>query len=211
MAGITAPIAILCAVLGLIGAPALARPEAPLGKMRTAQALFRIGLETQEPLFILAAARLRKTIDLRRTDRAPVGRSAAPGAPLGWQEMIAAAAPMIEGDPALTGLAEDITAETSKGVVSGPVYSVVEIGPGAQDKYPRLVFTGGQYAEIYVEGDTGTDLNLLVHDAKGRLVCSDTDISAIAYCGWRPAANGSFVITVENNGKRGGRYSMMTN
>ncbi len=198
-------------VLGLMCGPVLAGPDAPLDQMRTARALFSIGLETKEPLYILAAAKLRKSIALKPIDRAPDGGTAAKGAPLSWQDMLAAAEPLTQGDPMLSGLAEDIAAEGTKGVASGPVYSVVNIGAGASDKYPRLTFTGGQYAEIYVEGASGTDLNLLVHDAKGRLVCSDTDISAIAYCGWRPAANGSFAITVRNDGKRGGQYSMMTN
>ena len=198
-------------VFALMCGPVLAGPDAPLDRLRTAHALYTIGLDQKQPLYILAAAKLRKSIALKRTGRAPAGGATASGAPLSWQDMLAAAAPLSQGDPMLVGLAEDIAAEGTKGVASGPVYSVVTIGAGASDKYPHLTFSGGQYAEIYVEGASGTDLNLLVHDARGRLVCSDTDISAIAYCGWHPATDGSFAITVKNDGKRGGKYSMMTN
>lgn len=201
----------LCAALMLVAPIAQAQDAAPLSRIKTARALYDIGVTTQDPLYILTAAQLRKSVDLHPTDRAPEGGTALSETPLGWQDMLATAAPLITGDPMMTGLAQDIAAARTKGVASGPVYSVVEIGAGGRDKYPRLRFSGGQYAEIYVEGASGTDLNLLVHDAKGRLVCSDTDISAIAYCGWKPAANGDFVITVENDGTRGGSYSMMTN
>ncbi len=194
-----------------MGSAGWAGPAAPLDQIRTARAMYEIGVTERAPLYILAAARLRKSIPVKPVDRAPEGGATTTGAPLGWQDMLDTAAPLIEGDPTLTGLAEDIAAETLKGVASGPVYSVVQIGAGGSDRYPRLVFDGGKYAEIYVEGDAGTDLNLLVHDASGRLVCSDTDISTIAYCGWHPASTGKFTITIRNDGKRGGKYSMMTN
>lgn len=201
----------LALVFALSAAPAKAEESAPLKRLATAHDMYRIGLERQDPLLILAAAKLRKSVAASPADRAPEDGETVAGAPLGWRDMLASAALMVEGDPLLEGLAEDIAAARSKGVASGPVYSIVEIGAGGRDEYPGLPFSGGNYAEVYVEGPSGTDMNVLVHDSKGRLVCSDTDISAIAYCGWKPATGGSFSITVENSGPRGGRYSMMTN
>lgn len=201
----------LALAAALMAAPVLAAEPTPLDRMRTARALYEIGLESGDGLLVLAAARLRKTVAVQPVDRAPEGGDAAEGEPLGWQQMLDAALPLISGDPLLLGLAEDIAAETSKGVMTGPVYSIMEIGAGGTDRYPPVPFAGGQYAEIYVEGPSGTDLNLTVHDDRDRLVCSDTDISAIAYCGWRPAADGKFRITVVNKGANGGRYSMITN
>jgi len=207
-------IGLTCLLLGLsLAAPGgtAAAEAAPLKRLSTAHEMFRIGLADQDPLLILAAARLRKGIAATPVERAPEGGAAVAGTPLDWPDMLAAAGPMIAGNPLLEGLAEDIAAERAKGVTSGPVYSIVEIGAGGSDRYPGLPFSGGHYAEVYVEGPSGTDMNILVHDAQGRLVCSDTDISAIAYCGWKPATGGSFTITVENSGPRAGRYSMMTN
>lgn len=185
--------------------------DAPLKRLQTAQGLYDIGMKDREPLYVLAAARLRKTVTLGEGDLAPEGGKTVNGQPFGWRDMLASATPMIEGDPVLEGIAEDIEAVRSKGVASGPVYSIVDIRGGGSDVYPGVRFTGGTYAEIYVEGASGTDLNVLVHDEQNRLVCSDTDISAIAYCGWRPAADGTFRITVVNEGSRGGRYSLITN
>jgi len=195
--------AALAAAVALSGAPGLAETGL-LDRLRLAHGLYQTGLAQREPLYLLAAARLRKSVPLTPA-------AGAEGAPLGWREILAAADPMIAGDPTLMGLAEDLRAERAKGVADGPVYSIVQIAPGGTDTYPDLVFTGGQYAEVYVEGASTADLNLLIHDAKGRLVCSDTDISAIAYCGWRPAEDGAFVVTVVNQGPGGGRYAMMTN
>lgn len=197
--------------LVLVAGPSVAEDLPPLHRMRIAHDLFEIGLTENDPLYILTAARLRKSVDIQSADRAPEGGAVAEGQPLGWKDMLAAAQLLISQDPVLQGLAEDLAAETSKGVTSGPVYSIVDIRAGGRDRYPGLSFAGGQYAEIYVEGPSGTDLNLQVRDGQGRLVCSDTDISAIAYCGWRPAADDRFEVTVVNHSGPGGRYSMMTN
>lgn len=185
--------------------------DAPLRRLQAAHDLYEIGVKDNEPLYILAAAHLRKTVTLGEGELAPEGGETLDGKPFGWADMLASAAPLVEGDPVLEGIAEDIEAVRSKGVASGPVYSIVEIRAGGTDVYNSVPFVGGKYAEIYVEGASGTDLNVLVHDAQDRLVCSDTDISAIAYCGWSPASDGAFRITVVNDGSRGGRYSMITN
>ena len=72
--------------------------------------------------------------------------------------------------------------------------------------------SAGDYAEVYVEAkETASDLNLFVRDGRGRLVCSDTDISAIAYCGWRPATSEFFTVEVVNRGPAASSYSLVTN
>ncbi len=200
----------LGALLGLSSATSAEQPM--LKRIQTSYALFELGVAEQDPLYILAAAQLRKSIPLSKGTIAPEGGTAEAANPaLDAEVMLAAAAPLIQGDPALEGVAEDIRAYRTKGVKSGPVYSIVQIKGKGRDTYPDLTFAGGQYAEIYVEGASGMDLNLLVHDAKKRLVCSDTDISAVAYCGWHPKQSDRYSITVVNEAARSGRYSMMSN
>ena len=178
--------------------------------VKTSRALFDIGISNQDPLMILAAAKLRKQIPLSAIERAPDGGTATDGSPLEWQDMLASAQLLITGNPILEGMADDIIAERSKGVTDGPVYSIADIRNGGRDTYDNLPFDGGKYAEIYVEGPAGSDLNLEIRDSQARIVCTDTDISAIAYCGWKPAESGVFHVTVvSENG--GGRYSLMSN
>ena len=197
--------------LAMAAQGAQAQEATPIQKMQAAKTLFEIGVQAQDPLYMLAAARLRKSVPLKAAERAPDGKMAAEGAPLGWDDMLTQAEELAYGNSLLTGLIGDIRAERNKGVVNGPVYSIVTLKAGGRDEYPGITFRGGEYAEIYVEGTSGSDLNLLVRDAQGRLVCSDTDISDIAYCGWRPPADEAFTVTVVSEGARGGEYSMMTN
>ncbi len=206
----------------LVLAAALAAPAAggmtPLQTVRISAQLYERGLADGDALLVLAAAKLRREApDLRprAQPRLPRGASApveAPeAAPVGWQDMMASARALAGGDEALLGLIDDVEAASSKGVATGQVYSISEIGDGATDTYDALPFQGGDYAEVYVESRDGSDLNLYIYDAQGRLVCSDTDISAISYCGWRPAESGSFTIAVENRGQGAAGYSLMTN
>jgi hypothetical protein len=173
--------------------------------------LYDAGLQAQDPLLIIAAAKLRKTIAPTPTDRAAMGGEIADDAPLGWEEMLASAESLSTGDDALLGLIDDIRVETSKGVASGPVYNIGALADGRDDTYPPIEFRGGEYAEVYVEAKSSTNLNLTILDEQGRLVCSDTDVSHIAYCGWTPAAGGTFTLKVENKGPLSANYALMTN
>ncbi len=200
----------------LILSCALALPVGaePLSAIRTAQlsaALYQAGIETGDPLLILSAARLRKTLNPTKGTLVAQGAAAGDGAPLGWEEMLTRAEEMAADDEALLGLIEDTRAEGARGVTSGPVYNIGTVGNGGTDTYPAVDFIGGEYAEIYVEAKEATDLNLTVFDAQGRLVCSDTDRSPIAYCGWRPDQTEGFTMKVENHGPKGAAYALMTN
>jgi len=182
-------------------------------RVRISAEVFATGQETKDPLLMIAAAKLRKSAHLMPVDRVPNsgGAGTPSGGVLDWSQMLDAAQTLATGDPVLIGLIEDIRAENSKGVVDGPVYSIVKIRASGQDTYDALPFQGGKYAEIYVEGQGSSDLNLFVYDDQSRLVCSDTDISDIAYCGWRPASSGGFTVAVKNKGKADNQYSLITN
>ena len=173
--------------------------------------LFALGTDTQDPLLIITAAKLRKTIAPVPTDRAATGGKTATDAPLGWKEMLASAEPLAADNPDLLTLIDDVGVETTKGVASGPVYNIGVLTNGGDDTYPPIEFRGGEYAEVYVEAKSATNLNLTIMDDRGRLVCADTDISPIAYCGWTPATGGTFTLTVENKGPVAANYALMTN
>lgn len=201
----------LAALLITLALPAHAEPLSPVKTAELSARLYATGLELGDPLLILSAAKLRKTLNPKATPRLPEGGVADAEAPLTWEEMLASATEMADEDETLLMLIEDIEAESSKGVSSGPVYNIGSLKNGGKDAYPAVEFVGGEYAEVYVEAKSATDLNLTIYDAQGRLVCSDTDASHIAYCGWRPADTGSFTMKVENQGPQGAKYALMTN
>ena len=202
---------LLAAALMGLTLPALAETASPVKIAEMSARLYAAGVEAGDPLLILSAARMRKGLAPVTGDRAAVDGVAGDGTPLGWEEMLASAKALADGDEALLGLIEDARVEATKGVASGPVYNIGQLGNGKGDTYPPIEFRGGEYAEVYVEAKAAVNLNLAIYDDKGRLVCSDTDISHIAYCGWTPAAAGSFTLKVENKGPMGADYALMTN
>ena len=191
--------------------PAWAEGPSPVKVAELSARTYAAGMAAGDPLLVLSAAKLRKALAPVAGDRAAAGGVVGQGAPLGWEEMLASAAELAAGDEALLGLIEDARVEANKGVASGPVYNIGSLGNGKGDTYPPIEFRGGEYAEVYVEAKAATNLNLSVYDDKGRLVCSDTDISHIAYCGWTPATPGSFTLKVDNKGPAGADYALMTN
>ena len=197
-------------ILSALPMAALADPS-PVKIAELSARLYAVGMDTQDPLLIIAAAKLRKTIAPVASDRAATGGATANDAPLGWDEMLASAEPLATGDDALLGLIADVRVEATKGVASGPVYNIGVLSNGRDDVYPPIEFRGGEYAEVYVEAKSAANLNLTVLDDKGRLVCADTDISHIAYCGWTPATGGTFTLKVENKGPVSANYALMTN
>lgn len=206
------PAPALALVVALAAASAaLGEVPSPVKVAELSGRLFSMGVDASDPLLVLTAAKLRKTLNPVETARLSRAGSAVAGAPLGWQDMVAAAAPMAAGDATFLGLIEDIRAETTKGVATGPIYTIGQIADGTTDTYATVSFVGGEYAEVYVEAKGASDLNLTILDAQGQLVCFDTDNSHIAYCGWRPSATETFSIKVENRGPLGVNYALMTN
>jgi hypothetical protein len=202
---------LLATALAALVSPAVAETQSPVKVAELSARLYAMGLDQGDPLLILSAARLRKTLALVATDRAAVDGTAGTGEPLSWEEMLASAETLAGDDDMLLGMIDDARVEGSKGVSSGPVYNIGSLTDGDDDTYPPIEFRGGEYAEVYVEAKDATNLNLTVFDDKGRLVCSDTDISHIAYCGWSPAEAGTFTLMVENKGPASAAYALMTN
>ncbi|WP_426033459.1 hypothetical protein [Cypionkella sp. TWP1-2-1b2] len=191
----------LSLLLILMALPAVA---APLSGVKTAELsaqLYAAGVAADDPLLLIAAAKLRKSVAFRGEGEAP----------LGWEAMLAAAEALVADDAALLGLIGDVRAEGIKGVASGPMYSIGTLANGGVDRFPSVGFAAGDYAEIYVEAQGEADLNLRVFDAKGQLVCADTNPSPIAYCGWTAAGSEGFVMQVENAGPQDTSYALMTN
>lgn len=195
----------------LLALPAWAEGPSPVKVAELSARAYAAGKAAGDPLLVLSAAKLRKSLAPVAGDRAAVAGTVGQGGPIGWEEMLALAEDLAAGDAVVLGLIEDARVETVKGVASGPVYNIGSLGNGKGDTYPPIEFRGGEYAEVYVEAKAATNLNLAVYDDKGRLVCSDTDISPIAYCGWTPATGGIFTLKVDNKGPVGADYALMTN
>lgn len=199
------------ATLPLIVAPVTAEG---LRNAHLSRQLYDAGVAQGDALLVLSAAKLRKGLDVERVERAPDGASAdmdGPAPHLDWQAMLETAQELAGANDMLLGLIEDIRTESTKGLIGGRIYNITSLKSGGNHNYSDLEFEGKKFAEIYLEGSGRGDLNLFIYDDQNRLVCSDTDISRIAYCYWRPSETASFTAVVENKGPSAANYSLMSN
>ncbi len=187
------------ALLALSALPALAEGRGPLQLAHVSARTYAAGLAAGDPLIVLTAAQLRLEAELE------------PGLPLTSERMLMRAADLAGDDAALLALIEDVRAQRNKGIASGPDYHLSALPAGTAESRPPVVFRGGEYAEIYVEATPGASVRLTVTDGGDHVVCTEADGGNIAYCGWTPAVDGEFTVTVENTGPNPVDYALMTN
>ncbi|MEN0041235.1 MAG: hypothetical protein AAF764_07835 [Pseudomonadota bacterium] len=183
----------------------------------TSHKLFEIARQDNDPYAMITAAKLRRKAGLREVPMPSqdVGGDPhtddAPATILSWQEMLDLAVKMSNGDENVAALAEDVRASRTKGVVNGAIYSKERIRPRGKRSFPDIPFKGGEFAEVYAEGRGEANLDMYIYDAKGHLICSQTDPSNVSQCGWTPTFTSKFTIVVENKSDRSSSFALMTN
>ena len=122
--------------------PAAAGPLTPVQTAALSARVYAAGVEAADPVLILAAARLRKTIHPEPVARLAEGGEVGTVAPLGWEAM--SAADRADGDAALLGLIDELRTEGTRGVAAGPVDNIGSLGKGRTDTYRDIDFKGGE-------------------------------------------------------------------
>lgn len=110
----------------------------------------------------------------------------------------------------LIALADDVAKAGARGAVGGPRAATYVVEARATDIF-RVFFRGGEPAAVGISGDGDTDLDLLVYDENGNLICRADGPSDDEICRWTPLWTGVFRIEVRNLGRVWNRYRIMTN
>jgi hypothetical protein len=211
-------------------APALAdvpnltqdRPATPgaAAHLVLAQRVFRQAQATGDPVLLLTAIRLARSVTTRPAPGwALVGESDPPplqapeyGGPPnpGSAESFAILQGLAVDDPDLQDLAYDLTAQVPQ--ARKPVASVAPggLGAGNQDAW-RLPLSGAVPAEIALIGDGGGPLGLTVTDETGAVICAHPPSLDPALCRFTPARNGFFIAQVTNAGIEWNSYQLVGN
>jgi hypothetical protein len=182
-------------------------------QMVLAQELFALGMARQDALTVLQAARLAQGVALTPAERLPeTTGDTAPAAPATAPtaaDMLQAAEALVGEDDLLLGLLEDAQASGGRDMPAGATRSPGTLAAGAADAW-RVAFFGQSYAEVAVAGDGKAPLSLTVQDAAAHAVCI-APVGPQALCGFVPAENGYFTITVTNTGTETTGYDLLTN
>lgn len=181
--------------------------------------LYDIGVASGDALTVLTAAKLAATVEtkeggeLKKTTEGEAaaddaeGDSAAPPLP---DEMFAMAMELAGDDEALKGLIADAQAEGSRGRIGGAATWVSKLPKGQVDIW-EIPFYGNSYAEVAIVGDGDANLDMVITDENGNVICYDVSRSDQIYCDWVPAWDGYFYIAVENTGGVRNTYYLLTN
>jgi hypothetical protein len=125
-------------------------------------------------------------------------------------EMFAKATELAGDDEALKEIIADAQAETSRGRIGGAVSWLSRLNAGKMDIW-EVPFYGNSYAEIAVVGDGDSNLDMVLTDENGNVICYDTSRSDQVYCDFVPAWDGYFYVAVENTGGKRNSYYLLTN
>ncbi len=211
----------LILALTLVAAPALAEDNPNLDPAAAAQpgavalylqaqGLYALGQAAKDPLMVLTAARLRRGLSLtdtaRTPDPAPAGATTL--TTMDGETMLAAARSLDSGEN-YTDMIEFVARETPPQPKALRA-TAADLAAGGTQTW-SLAFFGGTYAELAILGHANGNLDLLVSDDKGNHICLDKGSADTAFCGFTPAENGSFVVTVTNAGTTEDGYVLLTN
>ena len=186
-----------------------------MSNMALAQRLATVGVETGDPIILIAAARLAGGVAGSPSDLTPRdGQASATNESPSLHsadEMLVAATAFAQGRDDILGLIEDAAAETSRGSVYGSGYYDGYIS-GGDNLYYDEAFYGGEQAIITLQGHNPSDIDLWVYDEYGNLICSSTGYSSNESCTFTPRWTGEFTVRVENEGHaRGTYFTLWTN
>lgn len=130
-------------------------------------------------------------------------------APASVETMFAKATELANDDEALLDLIQDALAEGPGGRIGGVMW-LSQLPAGQTDVW-EIPFHGKSHAELAVLGDGDANLDMIVTDENGNVLCSDPGWSDRLYCDWTPAWDGYFYLTVQNRGTARNSYHLLTN
>jgi hypothetical protein len=209
--------------LSLLASPAFADGPLNLDRRATAlpgavatyvqaERLYELGQAAKDPLMVLIAARMMRGLSLTATARTPdpapdpAPASAPTLAPLDVATMLATAHSLDAGDNYSDLIAATEILPTPKALRA----TAATLPPGAAQVW-TLAFFGGTYGEIAIIGHANATLDLIVSDDNGNHICLDDGSAATALCGFTPADNGNFTVTVTNPGADPSSYVLLSN
>lgn len=175
-----------------------------------ARALNDLGQTAKDPLMVLTAAHILRGLTLTDTPRTP---DPAPDTPATLTVLDPATvldtARALDAGQNFTDLIDMVARQG--GPTPKALRATAATLDAGQTQTWTLAFFGDAYGEVAIIGHGNGNLDLLVSDDKGAIVCQDNGSGDRALCGFTPAENGSFTVTVTNAGTTPDGYILLTN
>jgi hypothetical protein len=200
--------------------PSKDKPSEELENLQLASQLAKYGYKTYSATSLIEAAKIMSSVTTQELSfesykKASASTTQAPkqseeGYDL--ESILAAAKKYADGDAdLLLAIAEvEKSSQATRGRVSGPGQNNSYVDGNDTDIY-EISFIEGKLAEIGLEGDGDTDLDLYVYDSLGNLLVMDEDYTDQCYVSWVPKWTGKFEVRIVNRGPILNNYILITN
>lgn len=186
----------------------------------TAYDLFAYGKQNKDALAVITAAKIMATTPVSESkatveekvedgaDTKEEGEGAA--APATLDDMLNEAAKLSADNDTYKELIEDVKAAKPRGRVAGPGRLVKGLLAG-RTHIIKERFAARRVAQITLIGDGDTNLDMVVLDQNGNVICKDKSYSDKLRCRFTPKWTGTFAIGIRNQGRIRNTYVLLTN
>ncbi len=190
--------------------PPAAKTPGAVSQFMAAQDLFALGRAQNDPLAVLAAARLSARIKATEADRTPEPKAEVlPHSHPDATTMFTAAKALAAEDTGVTDLIARSEAEATL-LPTRTLLSSTRGIEGAGSQTYTLPFFAGSLAEIGLLGDGKANLDLTVVVGEETL-CLNRDPADRALCSFVLPENASVTVTITNRSETAASYSLLTN
>lgn len=200
--------------------PSAEKPSVELENLQLANQLANYGYKTFSATALIEAAKIISSINTQELkydsykQESKTGNQTPKPSEEGYdlESILAAAKKYADGDMQLLSAITDIEKGSlaTRGRVGGPGKNYSYVVGNSTDTY-EVSFIEGKLAEIALEGDGDTDLDLYVYDSNGNLIAQDEDYTDKCYVSWVPKWTGRYIVKIVNRGPISNNYIMLTN
>ncbi len=175
------------------------KTEAEAGEEEAQDAELTVAPATPEPAGDLAEGQTGASPD-----------AAALLAPPDADAIFALALELAGPDEFMAGVILDARDAAARGRIGGAWSQSSSLAGGRTDSW-EIAFTGGSYAGLAVVGNGSSDLDIVVTDENGNVICFEGGPEASLYCDFVPSWDGFFYVAIENSGGNPTVYDLITN
>jgi hypothetical protein len=183
---------------------------------QVAQELAVYGEKNKDALALITAAQMKQRLGIRDAQAdAKDAPKADPKAPAARDDsvagLLARAKQYAGGRKDLVALADEVQKTGTRGDAQGPgCYRSTAVNSRSALTY-TVTMRGGEPATVALTGDGDTDLDLVVRDAYGNVICAAEGPSDRERCTWFTSRTEPFRIEVRNLGNVWNQHQICTN
>jgi len=169
------------------------------------------GDRNKDALALITAARIQAQLglELGPADGKIHAKPAVPARDMTVSGLLERARQYAGGRKDLIALADEVAKTGTRGAIIQRFSHPTSVQARSRDVF-KITFRGGVPAIVFLSGDGDTDLDLIIKDENGNIVCRADGPTDDEICRWTPQYTGPFSVEVHNLGNFYNQYRIRT-